>query len=89
MIFIAEFVDKDSFLVTKLIDIFNKATASKKETIAIGGGTYARAFDNCIAYGPTMPNQEDMCHQVDEYIDIDTLMLSTEIYCEAIYELAK
>ncbi len=83
------FVDKESFLVSKLIDIYNKATATKKEAIAIGGGTYARAFDNCIAYGPTMPNEEDMCHQVDEYIDIDTLMLATEIYCEAIFELAK
>lgn len=83
------YIKKDSFLVTKLVDIFNKATCSKREPIAIGGGTYARAFPNCIAYGPTMPNSQDMCHQVDEYIELESLFLSTEIYAEAIYELAK
>ena len=83
------YVEKDSFLVTKLVDIYNKATCTKREAIAIGGGTYARAFPNCIAYGPTMPNTQDMCHQVDEYIEIKTLMLATEIYAEAIYELSK
>ena len=82
-------VDKESFLVSKLVDIYNKNTCSKKEPIAIGGGTYARAFNNCISYGVTMPGEQDMCHQVDEFIDIDTLMLSTKIYAEAIYELAK
>ena len=83
------YVDKDSFLVTKLVDVYNKVTCTKKETIAIGGGTYARAFNNCIAYGATMPGQPDMCHQVDEYISLDNLFLACEIYAEAIYELAK
>ena len=82
-------VDKNSFLVTKLVDIYNKATCTKKEPIAIGGGTYARAFENCISYGATMPGDLDMCHQVDEFIDIDKLMLTANIYAEAIYELSK
>lgn len=83
------YIEKDSKLVTKLVDIFNKVTCTKKEPIAIGGGTYARAFPNCIAYGPTMPNKPDMCHQVDEYIELDSLFQATEIYAEAIHELAK
>lgn len=83
------YVDKDSFLVTKLVDIFNKVTCRKKDAIAIGGGTYARAFENCIAYGITMPGEPDMCHQVDEFIKLDNLFLACKIYCEAIYELAK
>lgn len=82
-------VDKNSFLVTTLVNIFNEATNSDKQPIAIGGGTYARAFENCISYGLTMPGDLDMCHQVDEFIDIDKLMLSTKIYAEAIYELSK
>ena len=83
------YVDKNSFLVTKLIDIFNEETANKKKPIAIGGGTYARAFPNCIAYGMTMPGEIDMCHQVDEFVRIDNLLLSCKIYAKAIYELAK
>lgn len=85
----ALYVEKDSFLVTTLVDIFNKATGTKNEAIAIGGGTYARCFPNCIAYGPTMPNDKDMCHQVDEYIELSKLFLATNIYAKAIYELAK
>lgn len=83
------YIEKNGKLATKLVDIFNKVTCTKKESIAIGGGTYARAFPNCIAYGPTMPNKPDMCHQVDEYIELDSLFQATEIYAEAIYELAK
>lgn len=59
------------------------------EPIAICGATYARAFDNCISFGANMPGHKDMCHQVDEYIEIDNLILSAKIYAEAIYELSR
>ncbi len=36
-----------------------------------------------------MPGDKDMCHQVDEFVDINKLILSSKIYAEAIYELAK
>lgn len=83
------FVEKDNYLVKTLVDIFNKKTNSSSLPIAIGGGTYARAFPNCISYGATMPGDKDMCHQVDEFIEIDKLILSTKIYADAIYELSK
>lgn len=82
------YVPKDSFLVQTLTKIFNQKTGLNCEPIAIGGGTYARAFPNCVAFGANMPRQKDMCHQVDEFIDIDTLILSSKIYAEAIYTLA-
>ena len=83
------YVSKDSYLVQTLTDIFNKKTNQNASPIAIGGGTFARAFPNCVAFGANMPGNKDMCHQVNEFIDIDTLILSTKIYAEAIYELAK
>lgn len=83
------YVEKDSYLVKTLVDIFNKKTNLNSEAIAIGGGTYARAFENFISYGATMPGEKDMCHQVDEFIRIDDLILASKIYAEAIYELAK
>ncbi len=83
------YVDKNTYLVKTLVDIFNKKTGQNLEAIAIGGGTYARAFKNCISYGLTMPGDKDMCHQVDEFVDINKLVLSSKIYAEAIYELAK
>ena len=83
------YVPKDNHLVKTLCDIFNKMTGSNAEPIAIGGGTYARAFENCVSFGSNFPGDTDMCHQANEFIDIDKLILSCKIYAEAIYELSK
>lgn len=83
------YVPKDSTLVKTLCQIFTKVSGIEAEPVAIGGGTYARAFDNFVSFGANMPGNEDLCHQVNEYISIDNLILCTKIYAEAIYELAK
>lgn len=82
-------IPKDNYLVQTLCDIYNKFTSSSAEPIAIGGATYARAFDNCISFGPNLPGQKDMCHQTDEFISIDNLILASKIYAEAIFKLSQ
>ena len=81
------FIQKNNKLVQNLCKIFNDYNNSNIEPEAIGGGTYARAFTNCVSFGPKMPGAEDMCHQVDEYISIDNLMFCTKVYARAILEL--
>ena len=81
------YVPKDSYLVKTLCKVYNDVTNSNSEPIAIGGATYARAFDNFVSFGANLPSQKDMCHQTDEFISIDNLLLAHEIYCRAIYEL--
>ena len=44
------YVSKDSLLVKTLTKIFQEKTGINAEAIAIGGGTYARAFPNCVAF---------------------------------------
>lgn len=83
------YIPKDNKLITTLCNVYNKVTNSNEQPIAIGGATFARAFDNCVAFGANMPGHPDMCHQVDEFISIENLILSSKIYAEAIYELAK
>ena len=85
----ALYVPKNDYLVQTLCKVFNEETGLNEEPIAIGGGTYARAFNNCISFGMQMPGEEDMCHKSDEFVDINNLILSTKIYARAIYELAK
>ncbi len=80
-------IDKNDKLVTTLCDIFNETCNTNYEPIAIGGATYARAFDNCISFGMNFPGDKDMCHQVDEFIQIDKLILACNIYSKAIYKL--
>ena len=81
------YVPKDNYLVKTLCNIFNKMNNSNYDPIAIGGGTYARAFENCVSFGANFPGDTDVCHQANEFIDIDKLILSCKIYAEAIYEL--
>lgn len=81
------FIPKNNELVQKLCNIFNEYNNSSFEPEAIGGATYARAFTNCVSFGPKMPGAEDMCHQADEYISIDNLMFCTKVYSKAILEL--
>ena len=85
----ALYFPKDHFLVQTLCNIYNTSTSSCLSPIAIGGATYARAFPNCISFGANMPGAKDMCHQTDEFIKIDDLLLTSKIYARAIDTLAK
>lgn len=81
------YIPKDNKLVQILCDTFNEVTGNNAKPIAIGGATYARAFENCVSFGANMPGDKDMCHQVDEFIEINNLITSCQIYAEAIYKL--
>ena len=81
------YIEKNNSLVQTLCNIFNDYNNSNFKPQAIGGGTYARAFDNCISFGPQMPGAKDMCHQSDEFITIDNLIFCTKVYAEAILKL--
>jgi succinyl-diaminopimelate desuccinylase len=84
------YVSKDHILVTTLMDIYKNITGdTEAEPIAIGGGTYARAIKNCVAFGSLLKDQEDNMHQKDEYLEIDKIDTWLRIYVEAIYNLAK
>lgn len=85
----ALYIPKDNELVQKLCKIYNDYTGQNKEPLAIGGATFARAFKNCVSFGAMNPEKPDMCHQVDEYIELQNLIDSCNIYAIAIYELAK
>ena len=80
----------DHPVVQKLMKVYQKHTndlASKP--IVTGGGTYARAIENAVAFGPVFVGQPSLEHQKDEYIEIDLLMRAAKIFADAIYELAK
>jgi succinyl-diaminopimelate desuccinylase len=82
------YADKNGKLVTTLLNIYDCYTGTKSIPLTTGGGTYARAMDNVVAYGAMFPGDEDLMHQKNECISIDNLMKMTRIYAEAIYRLA-
>jgi len=81
------FVSKDNLLVKTLIEVYEEQTQKKAEPIAIGGGTYARALKNGVAFGAMFPGSPELAHQKDEYIEIEDLILNAKIYAHAISRL--
>lgn len=83
----ALYIKKEDSLVQKLCYVFNETCSTNFEPVAIGGATYARAFPNFVCFGMNFPKDKDMCHQVDEFVEINKLLLTTNIYAKAIFEL--
>lgn len=82
--------DPNSPLVKTLMDVYKKHTNDvNAKPINIGGGTFARAMPNCVAFGPHFLDKPTFIHQKNEFINIEDLLLATAIYTEALYELAK
>lgn len=90
------FVDPNSELVTKLMNIYRQYTNDTFSCAkTIGGGTYARMFDNFVSFGPELPNEVKTTdqfvggpHQRDEGVKVSELMQAIAIYADAIVALA-
>ena len=84
------YVDPNDPLIEHLMTAYQKVTNDMtSKPFTIGGGTYARALDKAVAFGPIMPGRKDVVHQANEYIHLDDLIESTAIYMEAIYTLTR
>lgn len=83
------FIDPESKLVKILMDAYQKETGdTESKPMTIGGGTYAKAMKNCVAYGAMFLDDEDRMHQKNERIRIDRLVQSAKIYAVALKNLA-
>ena len=85
----ALYIPKTDPLVTTLCSVFNEVTGLNETPITCPGATYARAFKNMVSFGCTMPRKMDMCHQADEFIEINDILTSIEIFIKAIRKLTE
>ena len=77
-------VPQDGPLVTKLLQSYREVTGDvKTEPYISAGATFARAFDNCVAFGANMPHSPTSEHQPNERISIIKLMQAAEVYRRA------
>ncbi|MBQ6088071.1 MAG: Sapep family Mn(2+)-dependent dipeptidase [Firmicutes bacterium] len=80
----AVFVPKASPFLKVFADAYEEVSGLKNEFTLEYGGTYAKAMPNIVSWGPIFPGEEDMCHQANEYIGAESLLVSTKIFAEAI-----
>lgn len=82
------YMDKNGPVIQKLLEAYRMHTGDLSEPTLIGGGTYARAMDGIVAFGPMLPGRELTEHQANEYIYRKDLELAKQIYKTAIRKLA-
>ncbi len=81
------YVPIDSHLVTTLSKIYANVTGDEQKPICIGGGTYAKAFPSCVAFGTMLPDDPDTMHAPDEFWSFKSIGVNYEIITRAISEL--
>lgn len=82
------FYPPESTLVTSLLKAYRDVTGdTETEPMTIGGGTYAKEIGNTIAFGCAFPGKDYRIHNVNEWVEIDELLLQAEIYVQAIINL--
>ena len=79
--------DKNGPVMQSLLAAYRQETGDLSAPLAIGGGTYAKAMENIIAFGPVFPGEESREHQADEYIALDNIERLRRIYAQAFQNL--
>ena len=82
------YVDPESELVKKLLTVYEQRAGEYLPPLKIGGGTYARAIPNAVAFGCERPGVESPVHMPNEFISIEDLMFNTKMMADAILALA-
>ena len=82
-------IDPNSKMIQVLTSAYRKVTGDvKNEPICTPGGTYAREFSNCVAFGPEMSGYGEMIiHQPNERISLEAIKAIFEIYHTAYKDL--
>lgn len=74
-------------VLNALLSAYREVTGDESRPISIGGGTYAKAMPNMVAFGPNFPGHENREHMEDEYILVDDFLKLEEIYERALVYL--
>ena len=79
------YMDTDDPMVVDMMAAYREETGdTEAEPIVIGGGTYAKMFNNILAFGAKFPDDENTMHQANEKLSIESFMKMARIYARAI-----
>ncbi len=80
------YMDVDTPMVKKLLTAYREETGNEDaEPFVIGGGTYAKAVNNTLAFGALFPDEEDTMHQVGEKMKLESFFKMARVYAKALY----
>ena len=77
-------VPLESELVQNLLSAYREVTGDTETAPYVSAGaTYARAFNNCVAFGANFPGKPTSEHQPNERVRIDSLLQAAGVYRRA------
>ena len=86
---LGHYIAPDTELVSTLMDVYGELSGDRDaKPLSIGGGTYAREFQNAVAIGVTRPDRPDLCHIANENILLSEMLFNTRYMAECLKRLA-
>ena len=82
-------VPEDKPFVQTLLSCYEQVMGEKGYCMAIGGGTYAHRLENGVAFGCMKLGTDYHMHGADEYLIIDEMVRSAELFALAIAEICQ
>jgi predicted dipeptidase len=84
------YLPRDHFMIETLMKVYREVTGDLvSEPVSSGGATYARAIDNCVAFGALTVDEPLTEHQPNERVVLENLYKAMEVYAHAVYELTR
>ena len=82
-------MDENSKMIKALMKAYSEVTGdTESKPICSAGGTYAREFKNCVAFGPEMNGYGEMIiHEPNERISLSAIKAIFDIYFKAYRDL--
>ena len=86
---LGHYIAPETELVSTLMDVYGELSGDREaKPLSIGGGTYAREFQNAVAVGVTRPDRPDLCHIANENILLSEMLFNTRFMAECLRRLA-
>ena len=70
-----------------LLGSYERYTGVKGEPLSTGGGTYVHNLERGVAFGCMTEDVDNHMHGDDEFMVIDTLVMSAKIFADAIIKI--
>lgn len=82
------YFEKDNAIIQKVLEAYQELTGDYENgPISIGGATYSRTLPNAIAFGPLFPWEQELAHEPNEFMDINSLEKACDIVVRALCKL--
>ena len=81
------YVPADSPFVKTLLESYEHYSGKPGKAMAIGGGTYVHGLERGVAFGCMSEEVDNHMHGDDEFMEIDTMLMSAKIFADVIVRL--